>query len=554
MSEPTLVRCAVVHSPAWPLVAAVLHGRHGSGPLVDVDRPLAILRAQRVMVCSPLAWQHGVRPGQRRRQAQGACPHLDLLADDPERDVRWFEPVARSIGDLVPLLDLETPGSVLLATRGPARYVGGDAALAVRLGELAAAGVAGIGDLVSESVPPADVIGVGGGFGIGIADGRLASTLAARASVRRREPVIVDPGRVATAEFLAPHPVRVLSTVAGCPPDLVDLLERLGLRRLGDVAALSAEHLFDRFAAMGAAVHRLACGADDTAVRAVPPPADLSVTQMFDEPIGQLDPLVFAAKRLVDGLRTSLADRALVCTRLLVEVETDHSESSRRVWYRSEGMDAGSMLDRIRWQLDGWINGPDPPSAGVVLIRLTPTHVGHDDGVQEGFWGGRSRADENALRAVTRVIGLLGPRSVAMAAWTGGRDPRQVYRLVPFAELDADTDPVSQDAPWPGSVPLPAPAVVLHEPEAVRVLDAQDRIVSVDGRGLLSSPPVTVIRAGRPNRVSGWAGPWPVDERWWEARARRSARLQLVLERIDGPQACLVEVTAGQWWVTADYM
>jgi hypothetical protein len=48
-----------------------------------------------------------------------------------------YEPLVQSIGTLVPLIDVENPGSLLLATRGPSRYVGGDDALAVRLLTLA---------------------------------------------------------------------------------------------------------------------------------------------------------------------------------------------------------------------------------------------------------------------------------------------------------------------------------------------------------------------------------------------------------------------------------
>jgi len=484
-----------------------------------------------------------------------------IVPDDPERDIRWFEPVARSIGELVPLVDLETPGSVLLATRGPSRYVGGDDALAERLARLAADGVARIcqGSSTRDTSPlaPADVMSVGGGFGVGIADGRLASTLAARASARSGRSVVVGGGVAATAAFLAPFPVRVLATVGGCDADVVDLLERLGLRHLGDVAALSVEHLFDRFAATGVSIHRLATGTDDASPRAVPPPADLSVVQTFEEPVGQLDPLIFAAKRLVDELAASLQDQSCVCTRILVEAETDHAESTRRVWYRAEGMDTGALLDRVRWQLDGWINADTGPTAGVVLLRLTPTQVRRDSGVQEGFWGGRSRADENAVRAVTRVLGLLGSDSVTMAHHRGGRDPWQVYELVPFAESQHHESRHHESqsvAPWPGSVPLPAPALTLHDPESISVLDVDGRLVSVDGRGLVSAAPTTLVRGSRSCRITAWAGPWPVDERWWEARARRSARFQLVIESTDGPKACLVEITAGTWWLTADYM
>jgi protein ImuB len=361
--------------------------------------------------------------------------------------------------------------------------------------------------------------------------------------------------------------VRVLATVGGCDPDVVDLLERLGLRHLGDVAALSVEHLFDRFAATGVAIHRLATGTDDASPRAASPPADLSVVQTFEEPVGQLDPLIFAAKRLVDELSASLQDQSCVCTRILVEAETDHAESTRRVWYRAEGMDAGALLDRVRWQLDGWINADTGPTAGVVLLRLAPTQVRRDSGVQEGFWGGRSRADDNAVRAVTRVLGLLGSDSVTMAHHRGGRDPWQVYELVPFPESryhesrsPESRNPESQNpesqlaAPWPGSLPLPAPALTLHDPESISVLDVDGRLVSVDGRGLVSAAPTTLVRSSRSYRITAWAGPWPVDERWWEARARRSARFQLVIESSDGPKASLVEITAGAWWLTADYM
>lgn len=198
----------MVHCPGWPLVAAVIDARLRpvAETSVHPDRPLAVFRAQRVWTCSPVAWRAGVRPGQRRRHAQGACPDLVVVPHDPERDARWFEPVVRAIGDLVPLVDVETPGSLLLATRGPSRYVGGDAALAVELERLARQGIGttpGIDDVAS-------VMAAGGGFGVGIADGRVTATLAARLAARRRRTVVVDPE--STASFLFPHPVGVLAT------------------------------------------------------------------------------------------------------------------------------------------------------------------------------------------------------------------------------------------------------------------------------------------------------------------------------------------------------
>ena len=547
------------------MTAAIMH----EPQTFDALQPLAVFQAQRVLSCSPIAWREGVRPGQRRRAAQGACPHLVIVPYDLDRDARMYEPVVQSVATLVPLIDVETPGSLLLGTRGPSRYVGGDAALAVRLMALAQQG------LGTQRTPTniGELIAAGGGLGVGIADGRIAATLAARSSARRGAPVVVEPGAPATADFLAPYVVKVLTAVAGCSPQLVDLLERLGLRHLGDVARLSVVDLVDRFGATGEVLHRLATGTDDTPPATIPPPPDLTLVRVFEDPVQQLDMLVFAAKMLTDELAGYFHERGQVCTRLRVEAESEHGETSPRIWYRAEGMRADAMLDRVRWQLDGWINGAEPPTAGVTLLRLTPVDIRSDVGTQEGFWGGRSQADDNATRAMTRVIGLLGPQSVTVASWRGGRDPREVYDMIPFADLGSSgpagsgstgsgsagsnrqltVRPADDVAAWPGSLAAPAPAVVHHEARLVEVVDHDGRSVAVSGRGLVSATPATLMQNGTAHRIVAWAGPWPVDERWWDARARRAARFQLVIEQPDGQCAYLAEVSAGKWWLTAEY-
>ena len=120
-------------------------------------------------------------------------------------------------------------------------------------------------------------------------------------------------------------------------------------------------------------------------------------------------------------------------------------------------------------------------------------------------------------------------------------------QLVLRPDDDADA------AEWPGSLPAPAPAVVHHDPLLVEVTDVHGRAVAVNGRGLVSATPTTLLQHGQSYRIVAWAGPWPVDERWWDQRARRAARFQLVIEQSDGQCAYLAEVAAGQWWLTAEY-
>ena len=72
------------------------------------------------------------------------------------------------------------------------------------------------------------------------------------------------------------------------------------------------------------------------------------------------------------------------------------------------------------------------------------------------------------------------------------------------------------------------------------------------GRGELSEPPAGLVTgAGQPVRVTGWGGPWPADEWWWDpARHRRRARMQV--STVDG-RAFLLACTDGRWFVEAEY-
>jgi protein ImuB len=101
-------------------------------------------------------------------------------------------------------------------------------------------------------------------------------------------------------------------------------------------------------------------------------------------------------------------------------------------------------------------------------------------------------------------------------------------------------------------VPAPAPAVVHPEPLAAEVADATGAVVAVGGRGLASAPPARLRIAGGPwTAITAWAGPWPVDERWWDPGLhRRLARLQVVTA--DG-SAHLLKLSGGTWWVEATY-
>lgn len=534
-------RCAVVWCADWPIAAAVLAGSAGRGPRFDPQAPLAVVHARRVQARSVVAAREGVCVGQTRREAQGACPRLELVPHDLDRDARFFEPVVRSIGEVVPLLDVETPGRLLMATRGPSRYLGGDERLAERLMVLATDALADARETTT--------------IGVGVADGRVAAMLAARRSIEIGRPVVIS--SPTTAEFLAPHPVSALVPTIGADPEIVDLLRRLGLETFGHVATLTSAQLSDRFGRWGEGLLRVVTGADDTPPSAVAPPDDLSVSRTFDDPMTQIDQVVFAVKTMADAIEKSLSDRGLVCTRVVVDAESEHGERSSRAWFHAEGLGSTAIVDRVRWQLTGWIDGDDPPSAGLTSVRLDPTDLRSDGSEQRGFWGERTHADETATRAMTRLVGLLGHDAVTLASWRGGRHPHDQFEFVPFASIGADDRRLvgrpTDAAPWPGALPAPAPSVVHVEPRPIDVVDADGRAVVVNGRGLVSAPPVTVRIGRQQRRVVAWAGPWPFEEKWWTPQRRRAARFQLVLAGERGPDACATWIENGQWWIVGEY-
>lgn len=531
-------RVAIVSCPDWPIVGA------GFGP----GERAAVVHANRVVAVSPSARVEGCRVGQRRREAQSRCPDLALADHDPARDARAFEVVLHAVSQLTPRVELTRPGACAFTTRGPSRYHGGDAALATLTATL-----------VRQALGAA--IDVAGAPGVGVADGRFAALLAARAASRQGgEPVVVPRG--ASASFLAPFPVAALTTDSDDADlaELVELLPRLGIRTLGALAALPAADVLARFGPVGNLAHCRATGADERLPAARRPPPELSVQMEFEPPVHDLGPLAFAAKQMAEQLHGRVHDLGLACTRLLVVAESEHGERHERVWQHEGALSAGAMAERARWQLDGWALSAHPPTGGIVLVRLAPDEVVPDTGRQLGFWGGRTRADELAARAAARLIARHGPDSVTVVEWRGGRGPlERVVRvsaaavdLVERAEQGSAGRAVLPTPPWPGALPTPAPASVHGQPCRARLDDADGNAVTVSGRGALSALPQRFATEATPaEEVVAWAGPWLYDERWWDAAGhRRRARLQILTA---SGAAHLLSLEGGIWCLEASY-
>ncbi|MFC7532691.1 DNA polymerase Y family protein [Actinoplanes sp. GCM10030250] len=581
----TAVRTLLVWCPDWPIVAAeIVEG-------VPVHEPVAVISGNRVLACSEAARRDGVRRGLRRREAQSRCPRLIVVEHDPGRDARAFEPVVAAIEEVVAGVEVIRPGACAVAVRGPARYFGGEEAAAER---------------IVEQVAQACAVECQAG----IAEGVFAAGIAARTGL-----VVAEGG---TRAFLSGVPVEALER-----PDLTDLLHRLGVKTLGEFAALPAGDVLTRFGFDGALAHRLASGADHRPLAVRQPPVDLAVEETYDdEPLERVDVAAFAGRALAERLHDGLAAHGLACTRLGVEAVTADGQELYRVWRHDGTLTAAAIAERVRWQLDGWLTGarrggPARPTAGLVRLRLVPDGVLVHLGLQPGLWGDAGAERDRAHRAFSRIQGLLGPNAVVTPVLGGGRSADDQVRLVPWGDEREPARPAAvhhdplpgvetvsllehatpaprraegshlrpvppapaetADAfsmvelrpgrakrarrkpiarpPWPGRLPRPAPAIVPERPLPAVVLDSKGRPVGVSARLELTGAPASLtvegVEGGTPAEIVGWAGPWPVDERWWaDEEARRQARFQVMLA--DG-RALLLSLAGGRWTVEALY-
>jgi len=535
-SDP--VRTIVLWCPDWPITAALrtatasaigsgsVGDGDGDGDSLTLDTPLALIEAGLVFACSATARREGVRRGFRLREAQARCPELRVLDYDQAVDIRAFEPVLDVIEETMPGAQLLRPGTCAVRARGPARYYGGEEEAALWL------------------LDALDTLGIHGSR-VGIADGPFTAEHAARSPQRQRIRIVPEGG---SSEFLAGMPVGLLGEQA-----LATLLRRLGIRTLGEFAQLEPRDVEARFGDAGTRVHALARGLDSRPVvpRVVPEELDSAVG--FEPPLDRIDQVTFGFRASADRFIEQLVRARLVCTSIRIEVDSESGELSERTWLHPRSFTAADVVDRVRWQLQGSGTIAGNPfgsglSSGIIRVRVVPVSVDAIGNHEQGLWG--TGYDERIHHGLSRVQSMLGHGAVVTAAVGGGRTLLDRQTLVAWGDRAETAKP---DAlPWPGQLPTPTPGTVFEVPQPAMVVDSTGAAIDLDERGVLSGVPARFSTDGRTlHPVSAWAGPWTIDERWWDAdTSRRASRFQLV---DDAGAAWLLVLDTHVWWAEARY-
>jgi protein ImuB len=190
----------------------------------------------RVGEVSGAAEARGVARGMLIGEALARCPDLALVPADPVRVAEAWEAALRALESIGAAVEPARPGLAYFQAEDLRGIYGDD------MTTIAAARRA-----------------LGRPARVGAGPTRFCA-LAAALAVRSRRPLVLE-GKDAP-RWLARRPIALLGFRAETEA-LLEPLERLGVRTLGELARLSRGALADRFGRAGVLAHRLACGDDD---------------------------------------------------------------------------------------------------------------------------------------------------------------------------------------------------------------------------------------------------------------------------------------------------
>jgi protein ImuB len=391
-----MIVCA--HLPRFALVVAA------GGPRALSGRTLAIAPSPggegRVGEVSGPAEAHGVVAGMALGEALARCPDLGLVPADPLGVARVWERAVCALEGIGAAPEPARPGLAYFQAEGLHGLHGGEG------GVLAA---------TRSALGPRARMGVG--------PTRFCA-LAAALEVRSRRAVVVRAAEV--SRYLAARPVGVLrfreDTAA-----LVEPLERLGVRTLGELAALGRDAVADRFGSPGVLARRLARGEDSPLrgrLREERLEESLELAQSGSGPALERVLGLLVDRLLARPQRRGRTLRAVVLSARLVEQGTWRE----RVVFREALSDPRRMRLALGVRLALL---PAPAEAlGLAVERFGPAE-GEQAGLLDG--SGAQRA-ERLREGVAQVRAVAGPEAAlrALCVDPDSRVPERRVVLTPF--------------------------------------------------------------------------------------------------------------------------
>lgn len=410
----------------------------------------------------------GVQPGTAVAQAQILAPGLMVRPADPVGDEEGLAKLALRMLRYTPLAAPDPPDGLVLDVAGAAHLCGGEEALVMDL----CARLTGRGITARTA----------------LADTKGAAHALARFAANPTW--LTKPGDDVSA--LLPLPVAALRL----PWEIVDGLNKLGLRRIGDLAEAPRAPLTRRFGPELQLRLDQAFGRVAEPVAAIVPPNMPEAARDFSEPLTAPEALANHIGQLVAALCTTLAAQAAGARRLdLFFHRVDGAILAVRLGLAAPRQDAPRLSRLLRERLE-----EIDPGFGIERLVLRASWT-------EPFTPRQTAAlEQHAAPDLAPLIDTLSSRIGA----------HNLYRMAP---VESDVPERSQRRIPPLSPPTgkvwpfwPRPARLLPRPEPIATMAL-----------LPDHPPVSFTWRGVRRRVARADGPERIFGEWWKRDAELSA-------------------------------
>jgi protein ImuB len=422
--------------------------------------------------------------------------------------------------------------------------LGSEAKLAQRVARVASGlgfGRARVG--IADSAIAAYAAVFSGHRGTGAQGHRRAGTPVRSSARPRVRPVIVPPG--GDAAFLSPFPLALLQPGG----DIAETCHALGLRTVGQFAALHADEVEARFGPEGLALHRLARGID-TRGPATPRDDALPVVACdLGSPVATAEPLLFVLRGALASLGATLRAKGLAAREIALTLTLDDGATAEKIVRPARPTShEGALFDHCRAALEGWVL-PEPVTALAVRAAVTVAASGEQGDLLAPRW-----ADPSALAAAfDRIRGSEGADAVAQPVALDGHLPRDAGMWNMDGQADTRTGGrADTSAHRRTGAPTHGPTGV-----AIRSTGSADPEAALR---LLPSPVPIRVRLGRAgleafhhdetwHDVTAWSGPERLASRWWVVNGLAAGPRDYYSARTaDGSLWLLFRIGASHGW------
>jgi protein ImuB len=305
-------------------------------------------------------------------------------------------------------------------------------------------------------------------------------------------------------------------------------LEGVGLRTVGELAALPASALEDRFGPAGRAALQRALGVDLRRIDGRPPPALPEAALGLEHPVSTTAPLLFGLRGLLDRIASQLIDRGVSATRVDLRFTLDGAPEQTETLIPARPIHhPRALFELCRDRLEGLqVDAP--------VIELTVVICSAQPAVPEQTHLGANRWDARALEgALNRLHGRFG-QSVVFTA-QGRDDPRPEKAGVWVAVDEVPLDLRLPDGIQAAAAPAPVRRMFPQPVPLTARFDKQGKPIAIQ-RGATWRP----VSAYGPERLSGG---------WWDAEPYAREDWRLICFDEEGGVLWASRTPDGQWWL-----